>query len=61
MDLSRYLISQRKTVFLFIQFYEILEKDETIFFRREDCIECDSQSYAVLKKEMRFHDEKKIA
>ena len=53
-------ISQRKTVFRFFQFYEILEKDVTIFFRREDCIECDSQSYAVLKTEMRFQDEKEI-
>ena len=52
--LSTAYASQRKTVFRFIQFYEILEKDETIFFRREDCIDCDSQSYAVLKTEMRF-------
>ena len=34
--------SQRKTVFRFIQFYEILEKDEAIFFRRKDCIEYGS-------------------
>ena len=53
-------LNQRKTVFRFIQFYEILEKEKTIFFRCEDCIECDSQSYAVLKTEIRFQDEKKI-